>query len=84
MTRDTIVEEVRAARDAIAKEHDYDIAAIFVALREMGRDSNVEHVTLPPRRPRHAGSEAAVQQPVAPDGRAPSPSARLPARGRTG
>jgi hypothetical protein len=50
MTRDPIVEEVRAARDAIAKDHGYDLEAIFAALREMEKRSGKEHVTLPPRR----------------------------------
>ena len=33
MTRDAIVDEVRAIRDEIAKAYDYDINAIFAALR---------------------------------------------------
>ncbi len=35
MTRDAIVDEVRAFRDEIAKEFNYDIGAIFAALRKM-------------------------------------------------
>lgn len=50
MIRDPIVEEVRAARDAIAREHGDDIEAIFAALREMEKQSGREHVTLPARR----------------------------------
>jgi hypothetical protein len=49
MTRDAIVEEARAARDKIASEHDYDIAAIFAALRAMEARGEVERVTLPSR-----------------------------------
>ena len=33
MTQDAIIDEVRALRDELAKEHDYDIDAIFAALR---------------------------------------------------
>ncbi len=33
MTKDALVAEVRAARDAFAKQHGYDIDAIFAALR---------------------------------------------------
>lgn len=65
MTRDSIVEEVRAVRDAIAKEHDYDVAAICEALRAIGRESGEARVTLPPR-PVGAGvREIAAQQIVA-------------------
>jgi len=49
MTPDPIVEEVRAVRDAFAKEHDYDVARIFEALRVMGVESGEPRVTLPPR-----------------------------------
>ena len=64
MTRDPIVEEVRAARDAIAKEHGYDIQAIFAALREMEEQSGREHVTLPPRRVAAGATEGVVAGPV--------------------
>jgi hypothetical protein len=49
MTRDAIVEEVRAFRDEIAKEYDYDIGAIFAALRMMEATSPGRHVSLAPR-----------------------------------
>ena len=49
MTRDPVVEEVRAARDVIAQRYDYDIEAIFAALREMETRSGRELVRLPPR-----------------------------------
>jgi len=49
MTRDAIVEEVRAVRDEIAKEYDYDIGAIFAALRKMEATGTGHHVSLPPR-----------------------------------
>jgi hypothetical protein len=63
MTRDPIVDEVRAARDAFAKEHDYDVAKIFDALRAMATESGGPRVTLPPRR----ASVRAVQPTVAAD-----------------
>jgi hypothetical protein len=49
MTRDPIVDEVRAARDKLAADHDYDLGAIFAALRAMAADSDVERVALPGR-----------------------------------
>jgi hypothetical protein len=50
MTRDAIVDEVRAFRDEIAKEYDYDIGAIFAALRKMEATGTGHHVSLAPRR----------------------------------
>ena len=47
MTADPIVDEVRAIRDAIAKEHGYDIDAIFEAFRRMEETSGRPHV-IPP------------------------------------
>ena len=49
MIRDAIVEEVRAVRDEIAKEHNHDIGAIFAALRKMEATSPGHHVSLAPR-----------------------------------
>lgn len=49
MIRDAIVEEVRAFRDEIAKEHNYDIGAIFAALRKMEATTPGHHVSLAPR-----------------------------------
>ncbi len=51
MTVDPVVEEVRQFRDALAREHGYDIDAIFEALRQMEVASGREHVSLPPRAP---------------------------------
>lgn len=66
MIPDPIVEEIRAIRDEIAKEHDYDINAIFEALRRLDATSAAQHVSLPARTvtdPGHhdpsAGGEAA-------------------------
>lgn len=46
-----IVDEVRAVRDAIAKEYDYDIAKIAKAVRAREAASDRTFVRLPPRRP---------------------------------
>lgn len=46
---DPIVEEVRAIRDEIAKEHDDDINAIFETLQRLDATSAALHVSLPPR-----------------------------------
>ncbi|WP_438031583.1 hypothetical protein [Sorangium sp. So ce204] len=50
MTPDPIVDEVRAIRDAIAKEHDYDIDAIFEALRRQGAAGGTPTVPIVARR----------------------------------
>jgi hypothetical protein len=50
MTHDLIVDEVRALRDELAREHDYDIDAIFTALRQLEADSGRQHVSLSARR----------------------------------
>ena len=46
MIRDAILEEVRAIREGIAKEHDYDVAAIFEMLGQTAADSRRKHVDL--------------------------------------
>lgn len=50
MTKDPIVEEVRAVRDEIARESQYDLDEIFAALRKLETESPKPHVTLPPRK----------------------------------
>jgi hypothetical protein len=50
MNRDPIIDEVRAIRDAIAREHNYDLDSIFRMLRARETTSGRSHVTLPPRR----------------------------------
>ena len=50
MIPDPVVEEVRAIRDEIAKEYDYDIDAIFQALRCLEATSAARHVSLSARR----------------------------------
>jgi hypothetical protein len=39
MAKDPIVEEVRAIRDAYAKQFDYDIGAIYRAIKDMETDA---------------------------------------------
>ena len=53
MMRDVnpIVDEVRAVRDAIAKECDYDISKIAAAVRIREAASGRAVVRLPPRKP---------------------------------
>jgi hypothetical protein len=48
MSRDPIVDEVRPIRDTIAREHGYDLGAIFRMLREAEAKSGREHVSPPP------------------------------------
>lgn len=50
MTKDPIVEEVRAIRDEIAKEHGYDLDSIFKDLQRRDAVSAGRHVSLPARR----------------------------------
>ena len=68
MSRDPIIDEVRAIRDGIAREHNYDLDSIFRMLRTREMTSGRSHVTLPPRRlpgatatePEDAGQGAAA------------------------
>lgn len=46
MNRDPILNEVRSIREAIAKEHDYDVAAIFDMFRRNAASSTRAHVNL--------------------------------------
>jgi hypothetical protein len=48
MNRDPIVDEIRAIRDAIAREHDYDLDSIFQMLCEAESKSERVHVSPPP------------------------------------
>jgi hypothetical protein len=47
---DPIIDEVRAARDAIAKEFDYDIERIARAMQERQAKGDRPVVRLPPKR----------------------------------
>ncbi len=48
MKKDPIVAEVRAIRDAIAREHNYDLDSIFRMLCEAEARSTRVHVSPPP------------------------------------
>ena len=50
MWKDPIVEEVRAIRDAYAKQFDYDLEAIFRDLKEKEDKSHREFILIPPNR----------------------------------
>lgn len=66
MITDPIVDEVRAIRDSIAKEHNYDIDSIFESfrrLRETGERSAVPPaVRQSPDEHDSASSDGAVEQ----------------------
>ena len=49
MSRDPIVDEVRAIREVIAREHNYDLDSIFRMLRRY-ESSESTHVKLSPKR----------------------------------
>ena len=51
MQLDTIVEEVRQARDAYAKKFNYDLDAICQDLQEKQKLSRKKVISLPPKRP---------------------------------
>jgi hypothetical protein len=62
VSQDPLIDEVRAIRDALAREHDYDLDSIFRMLRERERTSGNPHVTLPPKSPgQPANPENAAQ-----------------------
>lgn len=50
MTLDPIIDDVRAIRDQLAREHDYDVEALFATLRALEASSEREHRTFPPQR----------------------------------
>lgn len=50
MARDPIIDEVRAIRDAYAKEHGYDVKAIVAALQQEEAKSGRQVVSLSPKR----------------------------------
>ncbi len=59
MARDLVVEEVRAVRDAWAREYGYDLKAIVAAVQKEQENSGQPVVTLPPRQTR---TQAAVRK----------------------
>jgi hypothetical protein len=60
MTEDEVVREVRAAREAFAASHGYDIRAMVAALHELGVASGRELIRLAPR-PAVTGPNQALQ-----------------------
>lgn len=50
MWEDPIVEAVRKVRDAHAAQFDYDLQAIYLALKEEEGQSGRSYVTFPPKR----------------------------------
>ena len=50
MERDPIIEEIHAAREAFAKDHNYDLAAMVATLQRHQRESGLEVVSFAPRR----------------------------------
>jgi hypothetical protein len=54
MSRDPIVDEVRAIRDAYAKQFGYDVRAMCRDLKDQERTAGRKTVSLPPKRLRDA------------------------------
>jgi hypothetical protein len=50
MSNDSVVEELRAAREEYAKRFNYDLRAIVQDLREQAQKKGLKLVSLPPRR----------------------------------
>jgi hypothetical protein len=50
MWKDPVVEEVRAIRDAYAKQFNYNLEAIYRDLKEQEAKSGWEVISLPPNR----------------------------------
>jgi hypothetical protein len=65
VNKDPIIDEVRAVRDAIAKEHEYSVASIFRMLRDAEKRSGRARVSPPP--PKVEGLPKAAQLHVAAD-----------------
>ena len=63
MIQDEIVREVRAAREAFAASHGYDIRAMVAALHDLGIASGREVVWFAPR-PAVTGPNKALLQPT--------------------
>lgn len=62
MWSDPIVEEVRAIRDAYAKQFNYDLEAIYRDLKEQETRSGREVVSLPPKRVALEGKAEPTQE----------------------
>lgn len=68
MSHDALIDEVRAIRDAIAREHNYDLDSIFRMFRDREAKSREPHVTLSPRQSTGPDPADAAQQGDAADG----------------
>ncbi len=83
MTQDEVVQEVRAAGEAFAASHGYDIRAMVAALHELGVASGRELVRFAPRPavgvPDQALQPTGAAIPACPDSTAPeaAPAAEL-------
>lgn len=62
MSRDSIIEEIRAIREAYAKRFNYDLQAIYRDLKEKERKSGRKVVSLTPKRIAPAESESSAQR----------------------
>jgi hypothetical protein len=54
MVEDTIVAEVRKARDEYAAQFNYDLREMYRDLQRQQRESGRQYVTYPPKRPTRA------------------------------
>ena len=70
MDLDSELRALRAARDAFAREHNYDIKAMGAFLRELNLQDDRPVVRLPPRRPAgYVAPQSADRPAEGPDGR---------------
>ena len=60
MSKDPIIEEVRACRDAYARQFNYDVHAICADLREQQRRSNRKIVSLPAKPAEHVATSRSL------------------------
>lgn len=56
MTEDSVLQDVRAAREAYARSHGYDVRAMVADLRERDARGDWPVARLAPRRPAEYGS----------------------------
>ena len=60
MNDDSVLREVRAAREEYAKAHDFDVRRIVADLQELDRAGDHTVVRLAPRRPQAVGRPSVV------------------------
>jgi hypothetical protein len=77
MAEDDLIQEVRAARDAYARSHGYDIDAMSADLRAKAAAGGRHVVRLPPRRPTGLSPEQREALSVLAEVWALSPEVRL-------